>query len=116
DALLHALFRDHGVHGEVLADVTQESEHVHRRGPVQVVGNDGGILTAIEVEEARHLRLDLACPLADYIERIQFALFGLEAGVTDHAGGATSKSNRTMAGQLHTTQSEERHQGTDVQT
>ncbi len=113
--LLHRFFVDHLVNREVLADITQEGQHVHAAKPVVVVGGDGAVAAAIEVEEWRHLLADLFNPFVDGFTGIKFTLCGFEARVANQAGCTTDQRHRLVAGILKTLQAEQRYQMAQMQ-
>ena len=99
-ALLHRFFVNHLVNREVLANITQEGQHVHAAKPVIVVGSNGSVIAAVEVEERGNLFADLIHPLLHGIFGIQFTLSGFKAWITNQTGCTTHQSNRLMARHL----------------
>ena len=114
-ALLNRFLIDHLVDGEVLADVTQEGQHVHAAEPVVVVGRDSAVAAAVEIEERRNLFADFLNPLVHRIGGVQLALRRFEARIADEAGGAAHQRHRLVAGQLEALQAQQRNQMAQMQ-
>ena len=112
---LDGLTGEHGADREVLADVAQEADDVELRQPRVVVGEDGGVRPAVEIEEGTHLPLEPLRPLGDLLFRVQRALAGLAARITDEAGAAAHEDDGPVAGQLHAAQGQQRQETADVQ-
>ena len=114
DTLFHGFFGEHGVHGEVFTDVTQEVEAVHAAEPVGVVGHDGGVF-AVEFQEGFELVADAFHPTGHGFGCVQAAFGGFEAGVANHAGGTAHQGNRGVACVLEAAQHQHGQQVADVQ-
>ena len=114
DTLFDGLFVQHGVDGEMLADVAQEVEAVHAAEPVGVVRHNGGVF-AFKAQKRFQLVADAFYPAGNGFGGIQAALHRFEAGVADHAGSAAHQSDRRMPRLLETAQCQYRQQMADMQ-
>ncbi len=94
--LLHRFFVDHLVDGEMFADITQEGQHVHAAEPVIVVGGNGGVITAIKVEERRDLFANFIHPLLHGVFGVELTLSGFKARVANQTGCAADQRHRFM--------------------
>ena len=61
EATGHGVLGEHGAHTEILADVTQEVDDVHRSGPI-VVGHETYRIAAFGLEDAADLLLQTIGP------------------------------------------------------
>ena len=100
ETLLHRFFVDHLVYREVLADITQEGQHVHAAKPVVVIRGNGRVIPAIKVEERRDLFADFIHPLLHGIFSVQFTLSGFKARVANQPRRAADQRNRLVASLL----------------
>ena len=104
---------EHLVDPEVLADVAQEVQRRHPRGPVQVVHEDRGVLAG-GVEERAYLLLDPRHPLRGLLLGLQPTL-RRRAGVTDETGRAADEADDPVPGALEVTQDDELDEVAEVQ-
>ena len=104
---------EHPVDREVLADVAQEVDDRHRRGPVVVVDHRRGV-RSLERQERLDLAAHLLDPLLDGVERVERALARL-LGVADHAGRPTHQEVRRVAGLLQSARGQDLDQVAHVQ-
>ena len=104
---------EHPVDREVLADVAQEVDHRHGRGPVVVVDHRRGVV-ALEGQE----RLDLAAyavhPVPDGVEAVERP-FARVPRVADHPGGAADQGVRGVPGVLEPLRGQHLNQVAHVQ-
>ena len=114
DALLHRFFRQHCIHGKMLADVAQKIQAAHAAEPIVIIGHNRGII-ALEAQKRRQLAANAVHPLLHGFQSIQAALGRLEARVANHAGGTAHQRHRRVAGQLEAAQGQHRQQMADVQ-
>ena len=114
DTLFDGFLVQHGVDGEMLADVAQEVEAVHAAEPVGVVRHNGGVF-AFKAQKRFQLVADAFYPAGNGFGGIQAAFCRFKAWVADHTGRAAHQSNRRMAGLLETAQCQYRQQVADVQ-
>ena len=112
-AALNRVASEHGIERKVLSDVAQKLRHRQVLRPVVIVHEAGGVL-AIKINKSRELVNDAIGPFRHLVVR-QHSAFTDIAGVTDHAGGTTSKHNRVMPRLLETTQHQKRYQMPGVQ-
>ena len=112
---LHRFPVQHPVDREVLADVTQELEHRHRPGPVQVAHDQRAGLARVEVEEPGHLAADPLDPLGHDLTRVEHPLGRLAARVADQPGRPADQPDRAVPGELQAAQRHQLHQVPDVQ-
>ena len=109
-AVLDRLPSQHGVDGDVLADIAQEVEESDVAGPVTVVDQHHVVA---------HHPGDLGLDGGDVgrqgglVEEI--ALLGTPAGIADHSRGPTGQSDRYMAGIVEATQHQQSEQIADVE-
>ncbi len=114
EASPHRVAVEHDVDREVLADVAQELDRRHLRGPGQVVLDDGAGGRLVELDEPLELAADPVGPLGDGVGGVERALAGL-ARIADHAGRAAGQHDRPMSGLLKPPQRQQRHQMAGVQ-
>jgi hypothetical protein len=112
---LHRLAVQHPVDREVLADVAEEIEHVHRRGPVQVAHDERARFACVEVEEPGHLAADPLHPPDDDLGRVEHPLGRLAARVADQPGRPADQPDRAVPGELQAAKRQHLHQVPDVQ-
>src|SRR5690606_36684727 len=116
DALSHAFLLDHGIDGEMLPDVPQDGQDVELRGPVEVIDDQSGPLTAVEVYKVGELPLDLLCAGFGYLGRVQLALRRHEVGISEYPGSSSRQRDGAVAGKLGSLQSEQAYEIADMKT
>ncbi len=95
----------------MLAHIADEVEEEVVFHPVVVVANLGAVDGIVEVEEALELMADALHVVLDFLHGEEFALGGLEGGVTYHAGGAAHDGQGLVARHLEVF---EKHDGDKV--
>ena len=116
EAFLDGVFGHHIVHGDVLADVSDEVEEGVILHPVVVVDQLGGVgRVGVKVEELGQLTLDALLVVSEggFVEEVAFGRF--HRGVTDHAGGAANKGDGPMSSALEVTEHHHADQVSDMQ-
>ena len=103
----------HGAESEVLADVAQEVDDGHLRGPV-VIGDETHRIVAVGFQNAADLPLEPFGPAGDDVLRVEGALARL-AGVANQTGRAADQGDRMMPGGLKVTHVDQLHEIADMQ-
>ncbi len=99
----------------MFADIAQEGQHIHIAEPVIVIRGDGGVFTAIEIQERCNLFADFIHPFLHGFFCIQFTLGGLKARVANQTGRAAHQCNWLMPCLLETLQAQQRNQMAQMQ-
>ena len=107
------VLRDHRSHAEVLADVTQEVQYVHRGGPI-VVRDEGDGIGALLFKDAANLDAQTLTPLFHYVLGVEDAFAGLTR-IADQTCGTTHQCDRMMTGFLKVAHDDELDEVADVQ-
>src|SRR5690606_19261279 len=97
----------------VLADLAQEVDRTHRRGPVEVVHHACGVL-ALEAEVALDLRTQAPHPFLDGLTSVECAL-GRGPGVADESGRSADQAERLVTGELDAAKRQQLHEVAEVQ-
>ena len=105
-ARAHALFRDHGIDGEVFADVAQKIEIPHLLCPGGVVEQARRIHRVLKIQPALQLLLLVGNVGREHFPGEQLAFGALAAGIADGAGRSSRQRDGMMTKQLETPQGE----------
>ena len=113
---LHAVFRHHIVHCDMLAHLAREVEEREFLHPVIVVDQLGCVgSVAVEIQEFRQLLLDAVLVVTKHFLCQQIALCRLSRRVADHTCCSADKRQRLVAATLEVAQNHYAHQMSDVQ-